>query len=120
MMLHNVIVQHYEKGALGRPPASLQAMVESDAVSAEEIRNPRDPNRPVGFFYLPVPSESGDEGTLRLRATEFQHPGTDYRRVVLYADGRTIAVPPEEFQELLKREENQAFAEGLTEAEEAK
>lgn len=120
MMLHNVIVQHYEKGVLGRPPESLQAMVDGDAVSADDVRNPRDPNRPVGFFYLPVSSESGDGGTLRLRATEFRHPGTEYRRVVLYADGRTIAVPPEEFSELLEREENQAFAEALAEAEDSK
>jgi len=113
-LIHGALARHY---GTGPPPISLSQLVVDNVLRAADLQAWTDPPREVDFFYFPAPLLAPDQATERLLACDYaaNHPAGG--RGVLFTNGRTRWCTPEEFQPLLARKENEAFADALKKAE---
>jgi hypothetical protein len=101
----------------GRLPKTLTELRDkSDLVQAEDLVWPGLKDRKIGYFYLPIGTES--EQSRKLRLCEFDHAQSDAGRVVSYANEDVLWISDAQFQKVLALEENQRFAEAYRAAQE--
>lgn len=99
------------------PPESLEKLLEQERFEARSVRARRNPDRKIGYFYLPATVIAIGEPTTRLLACDWADNQASGERAILYVNGQVDVADPQEFQELLKDPNNVAFAEALTTAE---
>jgi len=98
-------------------PTSIQDMIDNGQISTEVLTLHAHPDKPVGFFYLSVPSVERGISTTTLRACEFSHRFSASGRTVLFANGECRWVPDDEFQALLNDPANETFKNHFTKAD---
>ena len=117
--LDNLVRIHHAifAGSANQLPKSLRELVEKEQLLPEDLKNPADPSREVGFFYMPRRLRSTrEEGIEELIIASF--PVANAGRLVLYTHGEANYLGEESFQSLLARPENQEFAKALQKATE--
>ncbi len=97
-----------------RPPASIEDLMKLDVVPPRAYRHP---SRQIGFFYMPAPLQRIGKPTSKLLACDWADNQSGSVRAVLYVNGVVDIAGPKKFQELLARNENEAFVTALKEAE---
>ena len=110
-----VIYQEIAAGyAPARPPASLKELMKQNVVLPRAYRHP---SREIGYFYMPATLVRIGEPTKRVLACDWADNQSGSVRAVLYVNGVVDIAGPKKFQELLARNENEAFVTALKEAE---
>ena len=90
-------------------PKSLEELVEKELIEDEMIKNPLDPDRAVGFFYLPQPINRRAESREVILACSYAID--EAPRLVLLMGGEVASMGEGSFESYLERPENKAFAE---------
>ena len=97
-------------------PKSLEELVEKELVEADVIKNPLDPERSSGFFYLPQPINRRSE--MKEKIVACSYPVDEAPRLVLLMGGEVASMGERSFEKSLERPENKAFAEAYQKSEE--
>ncbi len=95
--------------ARGEEAPSLSSLVESKLLQPQGLVCPGRPDAEVGYLYLPSRSAPRRERQDIIRACD-RRGNHGSKRVVLFTDGRVEFLSQGEFQDLLKRAENQELA----------
>ena len=103
-------------------PPSLEYLVESGRLRPADLVCPSCPGRKVGYFYLPPKAikslyERSKEASFALRLCDFADNHNHVGRNVVTSDGQVQWIKEADFQTLLTRPENAAFAKALAQAE---
>jgi len=103
----------------GGTPRSLERMLDDNVLRKEDLQCRTGTDRHIDYFYLYSELDDRDpnRGT-RLLACDFAENHGGRGRGALFADGKTRWCSAAEFSELLRRDENRAFALALKRAEE--
>jgi hypothetical protein len=102
-------------------PPSLEYLVEKGKIKPQDVRCPSCQTRQIGYCYLPPKTiksilERSKEASFELRLCDFAGNHKGIRNIVTN-DGQVQAIKEADFQALLARPENAAFAKALAEAE---
>ncbi len=117
LRIHNGILL-YER-ALGRPPESIDELVEKNYLASREVKSPAFPDKKVGFFYKKISLlRKRDAAEQRkIVACDFGGGQIGSGRRVLMVNRDCDWYDENEFQELLAEEINAEFAAALRAAE---
>jgi hypothetical protein len=106
----------------GQVPPSLEYLLEKGALAPKDLLCPSCPGLKIAYFYFPP--QKIDTQTARSRETSFELRLCDFAdnhkrtgRNILTSDGQAQWIKEPDFQALLTKPENIAFAKALAEAE---
>ena len=99
----------------GRPPATLEELVEKSPLEDEDIQSPVNP-KGRGFFFNGGRTTT-DRDSRRILLCDYVENFPGKGRAVLYEGGSIEFLPTDSFQTRLNQTENRAFAKALQEAE---
>ena len=96
--------------AMGPEAATLEELVENGRCGPELLRCPAKPDRVPGYLYVPSPQAAKDAAAAdKIRVCD-RRGNHGNLRMVLYTDGRVVAVDEATFAELLQLPENADMA----------
>jgi hypothetical protein len=105
------------------PPTTLQNLLQIPGVNPDWLKSPANAKRQIGFFYL-RPDRLGNPDSnsdrYKILLCDFKDNFANYPkpgRTVLYVTGRSEFLLPSSFDSLLRKADNQAFANALKQAE---
>lgn len=96
---------------------SLEHLVEQEYLMPAMVKSPANPDRAIGYFYIPRRSAGTGTETQEIRASDLRENFEGRGRGVLFTNGARMWVSEGEFQQLLNLEVNSDFAEALREYE---
>ncbi len=104
-------------GKYRQAPKDLKELVDKKLLEASSLRSPVNTGREIGYFYLKTLPKA-DLELQEILACDYGDNDDGTGRAVVLVRGDCTWCPEAEFQLLLKREENAAFAKALRAAEE--